>query len=294
MPSIERICRRLIPLGGRVLVEGQDLIAGTEVYVEHDSFQSVDPLDPDVFGGCGGWGMFPGHHVHTATAGDVYPSGTKLWFVLPDENRYLTVDEEFTTATARVHTFSGLVVTVKNGSTYSNQFPPEPRGLTTVAASSLNDPANVHTQPLEDLEDLLVDMINEIRGWNGVGPVTMDTGLRAVARAHAQLMNDEYCFSGLPGCTSTGWLGGGDDKHQAPGEDPPSVRVSDAGFTYGGENVYLSWGYPDPVKLAAEGWDNSCGHRATQIDPAQRLIGVGISRSLRGQYYYTYTANYAR
>ena len=144
-------------------------------------------------------------------------------------------------------------------------------------------------------------MINEIRGWNGVGPLGMDARLREVARTHAQLMNDQWGNESWVGRTCTGWLDCSLDPHRAPGEFTPEERVRDVGFAFGGEIVDVRWGaFPTPIKDAAEFWDNSCGHRDILIDSAVRSVGIGIARSERADRaghthpYYTYTCDFAR
>lgn len=297
-PVIDDICRRIIPVGGKVIIYGENFVNGnTEVYVQVNDCHCVEPLDPDYFGDCGCWGMHPGESIGWA---DRVVRETILIFTLPDD--YLTYDEEFITATERVRNFSGLafMVTVP-GEGDSNVFPSDIVGLKTVPRSAFNDPPDVHTRPLAELEDLLLNMINEIRGWNDVGIVTMDSGLRDVARTHAQLMNDQWGFNEWVGRTCNGWLDCSFDPHEAPGESDPSDRVRDAGFTFGGEIVDFRWGnFPTPIKEVAEFWDNSCGHRDIMIDSAVRSVGIGISRSEKTDregdthHYYTYTCDFAR
>jgi uncharacterized protein YkwD len=293
-PVIENICRRIIPLDGRVVIDGRELERVTEVYARVDRFQTVHPTDPDHFGSGGGWVTFPGRRICRIRADNLYPSGNRLWFQLPNDNCYLTVDNEFTTDTAQVHTYSGLVVTLRNVDGYSNEFPADFRGLTTVPASHCMDPADVNARPVAELEDLMVDMINEIRDWNGVPRVAKNTSLSNVARTHAELMNSGYCYSMLPDCRgTTGWSDGNVSMHRGPDEDSLAARVSSAGFAYGFETCGLNYGFLYPVKGIVEDWDNSPGHRAIMIAPAQDLVGVGIARSEHnGFYYYTATAVY--
>lgn len=304
-PEITNICRRVIPLGGWVGVEGENFVEDqTEVYVQHNEMQIIDPdpSDPNSIPSGGGWGMWPGTYVATTTH---VRGGTKLFFTLPDDSRWLSSDEEFTTSTgAWIHNISSLAVVLNDPiDGYSNTFPPDPIGLKTVPRSTYDDPPapGVHTHSLVDLEDLLLDMINEIRNWNDVAPVAMNSTLRTVARAHSQLMNDHYCWSGFDVCSYDGWSAGDTQMHQGPGEDSARNRVEDAGsFAYGGEICAWNWGWDIPVKHAAETWDNSCPHREIMINSSQRLVGVGIARSERRSdrghtaHYYTFTVDFAR
>lgn len=298
-PLIENICRTIIPLGGKVVIYGENFVDGSsEVYIQLNDCHCTEPLDPDYFGDCGCWSMYPGQSIGWADR--VIADGTILIFTMPDD--FLTHDETFTTATVRVHNFSYLAFMVKvPGEGESNQFDAYPGKITTVPRSAFDDPLDVHTRPLVELEDLLLNMINEIRGWNGVGPLGMDARLREVARTHAQLMNDQWGNESWVGRTCTGWLDCSLDLHQAPGESTPEERVRDAGFAFGGEIVDFRWGaFPTPIKDAAEFWDNSCGHRDILIDSAVRSVGIGIARSEKTDRaghtypYYTYTCDFAR
>ena len=63
-PVIDDICRRIIPVGGKVIIYGENFVNGnTEVYVQVNDCHCVEPLDPDYFGDCGCWGMHTGESI---------------------------------------------------------------------------------------------------------------------------------------------------------------------------------------------------------------------------------------
>jgi len=300
-PRINEVCRRIVPLGGKVVVEGENFAPETEVFVQILYCHSYDPLEENVFGDGSCWSMFPGYSVGLGRV----LSDSFLEFTLPVESRYLTHMERYTTLDAECCDSSHLEILLNvPGEGYSNLFPYY-WGLTTVPRSSFDDPADVHSRPLSELEDLLLDMINEIRGWNDKDPVAMNADLRNAARAHAQLMNDQFANGNWVGETCTGWEDCSTDVHQAPGESSPRIRVEATGLDYVGENVDFRWKYPrtalwTPIKETAEFWDNSCGHRQNLLSDNARLVGIGISRSIKTDrtgnsgYYYTYTLDLAR
>ncbi|MDI6898605.1 MAG: CAP domain-containing protein [Methanolinea sp.] len=296
-PVITKICREIIPQGAEVIIYGDNFVDGqTEVFLHYLFTSCYTPSTG--FGDCGSWSDYPGTSIGNATVG----SPRSLRFNLPT-TCLLTEDERTTVAGGQVHEFSRLSVLVRvTGEGYSNIYPDPPNGLRVIAPPTYSDPPDVDTRPLEELENLLLNMINEIRGWYNKAPVTMHGGLRDVARQHAQLMNHQWGNEGWVDHTScSGWSDCSTDPHQAPGEDSPQARVeSNTGLHYAGEIVNFCWGINTPLKNFSDSWDNSCEHRSVMLSDNVSLIGVGISRSIKisidgfSAYYYTVTCDFAR
>jgi uncharacterized protein YkwD len=110
-------------------------------------------------------------------------------------------------------------------------------------------------------EDMLLDLANQARAKAGLGSLTLDTGLRQAARAHAQQMVAARQLS-----------------HQFDGELPLPQRLADSTDTLldqEGENV--AWDYD-----AANGHKHlmlSPPHRANLLNASYNLIGLAVMRS---------------
>ena len=90
-PLIENICRTIIPLGGKVVIYGENFVDGSsEVYIQLNDCHCTEPLDPDYFGDCGCWSMYPGQSIGWADR--VIADGTILIFSMPDD--FLTHDDK--------------------------------------------------------------------------------------------------------------------------------------------------------------------------------------------------------
>jgi uncharacterized protein YkwD len=100
-------------------------------------------------------------------------------------------------------------------------------------------------------------LTNQERAANGVGPLTMDTQLVAVARTHSEDMWDQQYFS-----------------HVNPAGQSPFDRMHAVGISYetAGENLALA----PSVDAANTGLMHSPGHRANILDPDFHHVGMGI------------------
>ena len=108
-------------------------------------------------------------------------------------------------------------------------------------------------------EQQLLDLTNEARDTQGLGPLHWDAALAAAAAQHNQRMR------GQP-----------DLSHQYPGEDPLLARAAHAGahFASIAENIAMG---PSPAAIERE-WLHSAPHRANIFDPRMDAIGIAVVR----------------
>lgn len=112
-------------------------------------------------------------------------------------------------------------------------------------------------RPDSAAEQEMLHLVNAEREKQGLAPLTFDTALRDVARAHSQDMFARGYFS-----------------HYTPEGRSPFDRMEAAGITYGyaGENLALA----PTTSLAMQGLMNSPGHRANILNPNFAKVGIGV------------------
>src|SRR5450631_357049 len=108
-------------------------------------------------------------------------------------------------------------------------------------------------------ERQLVQLVNQARSEQGLGPVSWDAALAAAAQQHAQWVARSPQLS-----------------HQYPGEPDLANRASNAGARFHeiAENVAEG----QSVDQLHDEWMNSPHHRANILDPNITSIGVAIVR----------------
>jgi uncharacterized protein YkwD len=106
-------------------------------------------------------------------------------------------------------------------------------------------------------EQAIVALVNRDRARAGVGAVTVDARLTAVARAHCRDMV-EHDFLG----------------HVSPRTGTAADRVRRAGLTP--EFLFENVGRAYSADSAESGFLGSPGHRGNLLDPRARRIGVGV------------------
>ena len=106
-------------------------------------------------------------------------------------------------------------------------------------------------------EHEVVRLVNEIRQQNGLKPLTENWELSRVARYKSQDMLDNRYFS-----------------HTSPTYGSPFQMIKAFGLSYrtAGENI--SKGYASP-QAVVNGWMNSSGHRANNLNVSYTQIGIG-------------------
>jgi len=112
-------------------------------------------------------------------------------------------------------------------------------------------------RPRPDLEARMLELVNEERAREGLGPLKADPELAEVARNHSRDMFARGYFS-----------------HVTPdGNDPfDRIRAAQVRFRSAGENLALA----QTVNIAHTGLMNSPGHRANILQPAFGRVGIGI------------------
>lgn len=106
-------------------------------------------------------------------------------------------------------------------------------------------------------ERAMLNMVNQERTSRGLGPLSLNTKARAVARAYSTDMFARGYFS-----------------HINPEGKSPFDRMKAGGVEYetAGENLALA----PTLELAHQGLMNSPGHRANILNPNYRTVGIGI------------------
>ena len=134
--------------------------------------------------------------------------------------------------------------------------------------------AGPETTPLDVQEQQFLELLNQHRAANGVGPVTACTSMNRAAQGHSEDMRDQGYFdhSGLNGSS-------------------PGSRACDACFetcesTGFGENIAAG---NATAQATFEQWLNSSGHNANML--GESYVVVGIGRATEGGQYGTYWTN---
>jgi uncharacterized protein YkwD len=109
-------------------------------------------------------------------------------------------------------------------------------------------------------------LISRYRASKGLGPVTVDPTLTAIAADHARRMAAANTMT-----------------HQLPGEPAFQRRLTDAGFIpqTAGENVAA--GQKD-LATVLEAWRKSPGHNANLLLPGATKIGIAVSVAPQSKY----------
>ncbi|MBV9470667.1 MAG: hypothetical protein JO316_22890 [Abitibacteriaceae bacterium] len=133
---------------------------------------------------------------------------------------------------------------------------------------------------LEKMEQSLAGLVNAERAKAGLGPLSYDPQLAAVARAHSAEMRDlKYFAHESPTLALHEPL----DRYRAVFNTTPAVVA---------ENVFRAWGTqhelgnPD-VQSAHTALMNSPGHRANILFPNVNRIGIGIVANATGDIWIT-------
>lgn len=121
---------------------------------------------------------------------------------------------------------------------------------------------------VEDTEAMALDLMNAVRVAYGKAPLSNDSQLTAVARAHSRSMVEENYFS-----------------HDSPDGQTMKTRLNAAGLTYRNSGEALCAGTWTPMD-AIMAWMNSPAHRSILLgDYSSAGIGVAAGDSAYGIYY---------
>ncbi|MQA32605.1 CAP domain-containing protein [Modestobacter roseus] len=130
-------------------------------------------------------------------------------------------------------------------------------GAVATAPASQSPPAGGTGAPAEEqVARAVFDRVNAEREERGLGPVSWNDDLAAVARGWSQEMSETGRF-----------------EHQDLQQVLQSDRVS--GFTAMGENLFRSTG-PVPAGTIHAGWMRSDEHRVNVLNPGFDRLGVGV------------------
>ncbi len=125
-----------------------------------------------------------------------------------------------------------------------------------------------HIQYLKEVEHKVTQLTNEARQDQHLMPLSRDTTLIDIARAHSDDMLKRNYFS-----------------HNSPDGKTIKDRVVPAysnTLSRAGENIWSGHGYDysDPTLMArviVDSWMSSPGHRANILNPNYNYVGVGVS-----------------
>lgn len=132
------------------------------------------------------------------------------------------------------------------------------RPETDMETDNVND---IEAFEISDYEKEVIRLVNEIRVSYGLGELTLNEELSAVARLKSEDMRDNYYFS-----------------HNSPTFGSPFEMMSHFGINYrtAGENIAMGQKTPREV---VDGWMNSEGHRANILNGSFTEIGVGYAEN---------------
>lgn len=122
---------------------------------------------------------------------------------------------------------------------------------------------------IKAIEHDVIQLCNQERAKNGLGPLRPDWQVSRVARHKSQDMRDKNYFS-----------------HTSPTYGSPFDMLRNYNITYrsAGENIAMGQRSPEEVVRA---WMNSQGHRQNILNPNYTHIGVGYAEGGSGGRYWT-------
>lgn len=145
------------------------------------------------------------------------------------------------------------------------------------------------------IEQDIFRQINGYRAKKGLSALKWDAQLAGKARKHSKEMANKAISLGHEGfedrvkhtqkaATST------QKAVVFPVEQVLDERVKNAAkrgfYRAAAENVAYNMGYDNPAAKAVQGWLTSSGHRQN-IEGQYTVTGVGVSRNVKGEYYFT-------
>ncbi|MBK9154056.1 MAG: CAP domain-containing protein [Chloracidobacterium sp.] len=136
-----------------------------------------------------------------------------------------------------------------------------------------SSPADASSSSLIALEQNALRLVNQERSRAGLGPLSWNDKVAAVARAHSVDMAEYNYFShkGLDGSLV-------DDRAR---------KLRMGAWQAIGENIAFLKGFEDPVSTVVEKWLRSAGHRGNMLDPRWTETAIGLAVTPDGKYYFT-------
>jgi len=123
------------------------------------------------------------------------------------------------------------------------------------------------------IEKRVFELINSVRQQNGLAPLTWDSELYRMARAHSKNMATRAFFS-----------------HVTPDGLSVRDRAQQAGlvsFRKIAENIAYNRGYDDPGAFAVDRWMVSSGHRENILGKEYRSSAIGVFVNAEGAVFLT-------
>jgi uncharacterized protein YkwD len=125
-----------------------------------------------------------------------------------------------------------------------------------------------HIHYLKDVEYKVFQLTNEVRQEHHLMPLSRDTTLIDIARAHSDDMLKQHYFS-----------------HTSPEGQSFQDRIIPAysrSLARAGENIWGGHGYDYSdanllARVIVDSWMSSPGHRANLLNPNFNYVGVGVS-----------------
>ncbi len=156
---------------------------------------------------------------------------------------------------------------------------PRASSTTPTQTTTTPTPAPLATEFAAAVEQYVIQYTNDEREKNGLTPLSADSKLASIARAHSldMLANNYFSHTNASGCGA-------------------GCRLNAAGYAWMsyGENIYWMSGYnlnaAETAKKIVDGWMNSAGHRANILNGKFTKLGMGIAS--QGSKVYA-TADYA-
>ncbi|MFB3162002.1 SafA/ExsA family spore coat assembly protein [Neobacillus sp. 179-J 1A1 HS] len=134
-------------------------------------------------------------------------------------------------------------------------------------------PGNKVTIPSYDatksIESQVVQLTNQERAKNGLGPLTQDWELSRVARYKSVDMRDYNYFS-----------------HTSPTYGSPFTMMKNFGLSYRAAAENIAAGQSTAQEVV-NSWMNSSGHRANILSTKYKYIGVGYAKGGSQRHYWT-------
>jgi uncharacterized protein YkwD len=127
-----------------------------------------------------------------------------------------------------------------------------------ILGNSSTEPASDQASCLDGFEQQFLQLINDYRQTNGVGPLENSAALNSASHLHSQDMGERGFFAHVSPDGATPW-----DRMDAEGYDYNTLRA---------ENIAAGQSSAERV---FEAWRNSEGHNRNMLDPDLDTIGIG-------------------
>lgn len=150
---------------------------------------------------------------------------------------------------------------------------PAPTQTPKPTAQPTSQPTATPAPPSNDasgFEQQVLTLVNQERQANGLSPLTWNSSLANVARAHSKDMNDRKFMS-----------------HTNPDGLSPFDRMKNAGISYRSAAENIAAGQTTPQSVM-NSWMNSAGHRANILSANVTELGVGYYKG-NGSYTHYWT-----